>query len=257
MIPNNSTPVKNEILIDIFAKGKLTRMEMRIASYIIRWSWGFDGKTRRQDWTKSMMEKQIAEDLGIHKVVACRTIKHMRRRKILLTEKLTKGLCYQFNEHYEDWEKLTEMLTKKKLTEMLTRVNRNVNKVTNGRSNKNSTQKANHKGIPSLAQKLRSKDLKETLKETVGFLNKKLNKNYRWQTSRTQKLIKGRLAEKYTLEDFKLVIEDRKMKWENDNKMKEYLRPSTLFAPTNFENYLNLAKDSVRDVDNLPDLMEG
>lgn len=128
MIPNNTTPIKNDILIEIFAKGKLTRMEMRIVSYVMRWSWGFDGKKRRRDWTRSTMEKQIAEDLGVHKVVICRVIKQMIKRKILLTKKLTKGLCYQFNEHYKDWKKLTEKLTNRKLTEKSEKVNRNVNK---------------------------------------------------------------------------------------------------------------------------------
>lgn len=128
MIPKNTTPIKNEILIEIFAKGKLSRMEMRIVSYVMRWSWGFDGKERRQDWTRSVMEKQIADDLGVHKVVICRTIKQMIQRKILLTEKLTKGLCYQFNEHYRDWKKLTKKLINKKLTKKLIKVNRKVNK---------------------------------------------------------------------------------------------------------------------------------
>jgi len=165
VIPNGSTPIKNEILIEIFAKGKLTRMEMRIASYIMRWSWGFDGKGRRQDWTKSIMEKQIAEDLGVHKVVICRTIKQMIQRKILLTEKLTKGLCYQFNEHYKGWKKLTKILTPKKLTEKLTGVNRNVNKIGKKLTEK-LTGEAGNKELASDS---------ETLKETK-YLKKLLKK---------------------------------------------------------------------------------
>ena len=37
---------------------------------------------------------------------------------------------------------------------------------------------------------------------------------------------------------FKFVIDNRVKEWKG-GKMEEYLRPSTLFAPTNFENYLN------------------
>ncbi len=160
MIPPNTTPIKNEILIEIFAKGKLSRMEMRIVSYVMRWSWGFDGKERRQDWTKSIMEKQIADDLGVHKVVICRTIKQMIQRKILLTEKLTKGLCYQFNEHYRDWKKLTKKLINKKLTEKLTRVNRKVNKRLT-------------EMLTDDAGKQEPEDDTETLKETKETIKKK------------------------------------------------------------------------------------
>lgn len=173
MIPDGSTPIKNEILIEIFAKGKLTRMEMRIASYIMRWSWGFDDKERRQDWTKSIMEKQIAEDLGVHKVVVCRTIKQMIQRKILLTEKLTKGLCYQFNEHYENWKKLTEMLISKKLTKKLIKVNRNVNKIDKKLTEK-LTSGAGKKELASGSEVLKETNLKETLKEKPHRLIKKV-----------------------------------------------------------------------------------
>ena len=80
------------------------------------------------------------------------------------------------------------------------------------------------------------------IKKIVEFLNSTLSTNYSWKTKQTQKLIRGRLREGYTIEDFKLVIEDRKRRWQNDEKMRQYLRPSTLFRPSNFENYLQYAK---------------
>ena len=103
MIPNSSTPIKNEILIDIFAKGLLSRDEMRIVCYIIRWSWGFknnEDKSRRQDWTKPLSKIQIARDIRMDQSAMGRIL------NIMLNEKkiLEKNGCYQFNEHYDQWK---------------------------------------------------------------------------------------------------------------------------------------------------------
>lgn len=43
----------------------------------------------------------------------------------------------------------------------------------------------------------------------------------------------------YTMDDFKHVIDQKVKQWLFDPKMNMYLRPNTLFSPTNFENYLN------------------
>ena len=58
----------------------------------------------------------------------------------------------------------------------------------------------------------------------------------------------GKLVEAgRTLEDFKAVIDDRVKRWKGDAKMDEYLRPKTLFALENFENYLGGTKGSTAD----------
>ena len=46
------------------------------------------------------------------------------------------------------------------------------------------------------------------------------------------------LAEGFTVSDFKQVIDNKCNDWLRDQKMKEYLRPETLFG-TKFESYLN------------------
>lgn len=47
------------------------------------------------------------------------------------------------------------------------------------------------------------------------------------------------MAEGYSVDDFKRVIDIKVAQWLNNPDMNAYLRPSTLFAPKNFENYLN------------------
>jgi len=78
----------------------------------------------------------------------------------------------------------------------------------------------------------------ELVKEVVSFLNAKTGSKYRHTTKQTQKHINARIKEGYTVEDFKLVINDRVRRWSSDPKMREYLRPQTLFAGK-FESYLN------------------
>lgn len=56
-------------------------------------------------------------------------------------------------------------------------------------------------------------------------------------TASTAKPIKARLREGHTVEQCKQVIRVKSEQWKNDNKMKQYLRPVTLFSDK-FESYL-------------------
>ena len=75
-------------------------------------------------------------------------------------------------------------------------------------------------------------------RDIIDYLNSRVNSNYRSTTKKTKDLIKARFNEGFTIDDFKIVIDKKTMEWINDNKMKVYLRPETLFG-TKFESYLN------------------
>lgn len=93
-----------------------------------------------------------------------------------------------------------------------------------------------------------TKELKSTKKEIVGehpdvvsilnYLNEKTGKQFKTTSKTTERLISGRLREGYELEDFKRVIDHKVKEWLNNAHWNKYLRPSTLFSATNFENYL-------------------
>lgn len=78
----------------------------------------------------------------------------------------------------------------------------------------------------------------------IDYLNVKADKNYRY-TATNRKLIGARLHEGFTQEDCERVIDHKVEQWKGDDNMDQYLRPSTLFAPTKFEGYLN--QESERD----------
>ena len=71
----------------------------------------------------------------------------------------------------------------------------------------------------------------------VDYLNLKANTKYRSSSNKTKSLIKARINEGYSEEDFKKVIDNKTDEWLNTD-MEKYLRPETLFG-TKFESYLN------------------
>lgn len=77
----------------------------------------------------------------------------------------------------------------------------------------------------------------ESITEIISYLNSILNTRYRVNNKVTQKHIKARIQEGFTIDDFKVVI-DKKVKEWRGSEMEQYLRPETLFG-TKFESYLN------------------
>lgn len=87
-----------------------------------------------------------------------------------------------------------------------------------------------------IEQKKEEKEL--PYKQIIEYLNAKAGTSFRSTTKSTQSLIKARLNESFTVEDFKLVIDQKVFSWLQDPHFSKYLRPSTLFG-TKFESYLN------------------
>lgn len=71
----------------------------------------------------------------------------------------------------------------------------------------------------------------------INYLNKKANTRYRVNNKKTKTLIKARLNEGFTEDDFYKVIDNKVNEWANTD-MNKYLRPETLFS-LKFEGYLN------------------
>ncbi|MDN6290942.1 MAG: conserved phage C-terminal domain-containing protein [Tetragenococcus koreensis] len=77
--------------------------------------------------------------------------------------------------------------------------------------------------------------------EIIEYLNKQADRNFNHKASSNQDLIKARWNEGYTLDDFKQAI-DNKVAHANDPNHffnEQYLRPSTLFRKSNFDEYVN------------------
>lgn len=61
-------------------------------------------------------------------------------------------------------------------------------------------------------------------------------------TKNSKTLIEARIKQGFTLEDCSLVAEHKKNQWGNDDKMRKYLRPATIFSGK-FETYADEARN--------------
>jgi len=82
-----------------------------------------------------------------------------------------------------------------------------------------------------------SAELKEVSEKILTYFNERCGSTYTASKGNLE-VISGRLAEGYTISDFKRVIDKKSQQWLGTDQQK-YLRPITLFAVKKFENYLN------------------
>lgn len=114
------------------------------------------------------------------------------------------------------------------------------------RAKKDNVPQLSPTGLPCVRQEIeteKEKELetekdKEVYASIVSHLNQKAGTGYKHTSKKTQSLIKARLNEGFSIEDFKRVIDNMCAEWIGDEKMQQYLRPETLFG-TKFEGYLN------------------
>lgn len=85
----------------------------------------------------------------------------------------------------------------------------------------------------------------------LGPVQQEVLDHFNLVTGRKFQKVKGLatlLKAGYTLDDVKTVIEYQAQEWMGDKKMHQYLRPETLFRQSNFEGYLNNARQRVNEI---------
>jgi uncharacterized phage protein (TIGR02220 family) len=80
-------------------------------------------------------------------------------------------------------------------------------------------------------------DVRAQARELLKFLNDKTGRDFR-DTDSTLRPIIGRLREGFDLSTCKAVVVRKWRQWKDDDKMKEYLRPGTLFNAEKFAQYV-------------------
>jgi len=182
MIPKESTPIKHTILIEIIAQGRLTYDEVRIASFIMRWSWGFDEGLRRQDWTKEFTISEIAREINMKQSLCSKTINKMLKDRKLLRD----GNKFQFNEHYENWKVLQKVIP-----------------ITKSHTYNKKSYPLSQKVIPSITKSYTEHPANaiennhgEPLKDTLKILNTKISKNSVLENEKQEISLKDEKQEK-------------------------------------------------------------
>lgn len=100
-------------------------------------------------------------------------------------------------------------------------------------NNINTESKEREKNIKREKEKI-----EEDITEIIQYLNVKTGKNYRANVESNRSMIRARLNDHYTKEDCIKVIDIKCKKWMG-TKFEEYLKVSTLFRPSHFDDYLN------------------
>lgn len=108
--------------------------------------------------------------------------------------------------------------------------------LTTGKTSCKTNSKTNVRQADKEEDKEREID-KDIYKYIVDYLNQKTGQKYKASTKKTQTCIHARLAEGFTEDDFKKVIDNKCAEWIG-TEWEKYLRPETLFG-TKFESYLN------------------
>ena len=163
------------------------------------------------------------------------------------------------------------------LANMNTPVNRNVNTPVNKDVktpiNRNVKENNTSINITSINSSTEQVGTQPPYKEVIDYLNEKAGKNFSHTAKGNKKLIGGRFNEGNSVEIFKHVVDVKVADWLNDDGMKTYLKPETLFNSTNFDKYKNETIEEVQarkqhwkktkngeevvDVDDLLNGMEG
>ena len=86
----------------------------------------------------------------------------------------------------------------------------------------------------------KSEEMSEDIpyEDIISFLNLKTGSAYGHERQKTRGLIKALWREGFRVEDFRKVIGNMAAAWGRDPKLRNYLRPETLFS-SKFESYLN------------------
>lgn len=103
----------------------------------------------------------------------------------------------------------------------------------NEKENENENENDNEVSYPDS----HNESLNDTFKTIIEHLNARTNQHYMHKTKKTQKLIRARLDDGFTIDDFLIVIDKKSQEWIG-TEYEKFLRPETLFG-TKFEGYLN------------------
>lgn len=146
----------------------------------------------------------------------------------------------------EPTENLNETKEEPKQNQRISKTKANVNVNANDNGNGNSNEKENVVLPPSLSSL--DQKIAKAHETVIPYLNKLTGKSFKPDTAATKKLIAARVKDGHGWQAFKTVMDGRFAAWSNDPKMREYLRPETLFG-SKFESYLNASPENSKQDD--------
>jgi uncharacterized phage protein (TIGR02220 family) len=117
------------------------------------------------------------------------------------------------------------------------------------RPTKNHDRSHNNKNVKNANKKKRT-DGSIHIEAIIDYFNQICGTKYTYRNKKTNGLITSRIEDGFDVGDFKTVIFKKFTQWKDDERMKQYINPMTLFSADNFEKYLNQLECSVNEQDN-------
>jgi phage replication O-like protein O len=234
------TKIANYILESVMSGG-FNKRELLILLYVFRHGYGFN----REKSACERNVRRIAEEILIDPSHINKMLKTLEAKKVIKLEKDE----ILFNRHSEQWSKAKTASHQARLKQPQNQAKTASDSGQNGLSDSPIPLTVNDLQAPkeTLNKKETPKppkrggsyplNLSEVSDQIIAFLNESTGKTFRPAIKGTQRLIRVRLSEGFTVEDFKKVITIKTEQWKGNTKFEAYLRPQTLFAK-NFEAYL-------------------
>ncbi len=226
------TRVANEIL-EALSRFRMSGQDWQLLNCVFRQTYGFQ-RNEAVITTAAFRRFTGLTETAIHKARA-RLLK-MRVVEVEQKGRMIDGLTYRFNKDYQNWIPLSKKTTLVKKDYPCQKRLQTLAEKSKGVWLKKDT--------PIIKETLKDTfkerySRKEAISEIIKDLNTVCGTSYRVSTRKTQSLIKARLEEGFTVQDFKKVHRVKQVEWGQDPKMSTFLRPKTLYSSSNFEGYLN------------------
>lgn len=206
-----------------FDRARLSPQKRSIIGCILFYTYGRGKKSAEIAFDK------FTEYTGMTKDNISRTIKKLKINNVIRVVRTDnkRFASYGINKAYKSWKVLSKQTT------LLSIQTPNVVRLDNQLPSSKQIKKHKVSEAPV------KNSNKETIERVIRYLNAKTGKNFKPTTPETIKLINGRIQENYQPEHFKTVIDKKCSEWMGDPHWEKFLRPNTLFRPSNFESYLN------------------
>lgn len=198
-------------------RGELITSQSKLSN---RWGWS---RRKIQDYLKLLERLRMVSTKSTAKYTSVTVINYSKYQNLGTSESTTDGTTK---------EQVTSI--KKAGKEQVTSTNNNVEQCLTTTNNGNNEEQVEQIKSNTLSSKLDHSDIVTI----IDYLNDMAGTHYRPQTNATIGLIKARMNEGFTVEDFKTVIGKKCYEWKNDSQYAKFLRPQTLFG-NKFESYLN------------------
>lgn len=243
-------------LMDALCKHRIPGEARQVLDFIIRKTYGFNKKA------DEISLSQFESGTGLKRPAVCRALRKLQTSNMIIKDAkpLPSASLYSVNKDYDNWDTVSKKTPCQKVhsdsgffdNQTVAFSPHTIDTLT--KDNTKDIYPENEKQGFLTPETPAEPSLPERI---ILHFNETFKTRYRANTEDIKKLIKARLKDKFTLEDFYEVHRRMKIAWGDDPKQRQYLRPHTLYTGK-FQSYLHWHLPEVKgDSEGLQRQLEG